>query len=178
MIFSPSVPSTGTNFLLGVLGGEAWNLFEIFEGKTINGKPPDVAILHLRAEGRWPEIETFAKIHRTIIPLRDPLLSVTTALHVGQRDPMLNILGFEDIVKLDAITKVEFLPVDLPEHRTAALELIAPGTVTNWRPVLSAGDYRLKREVAAGDVSSIPADLWSALRSREAVLRPLLERVG
>lgn len=179
MIFSPSVPSTGTNFLLGILGGEAWDLFETLRGKTINGKPPDVAILHLpTAAWLWEKVETFALTHRTIIPLRDPLLSVATALRVGQRDPMLNILGFEDIVTLDALTEVEFLPVDLPGVREAALESIAPGVVTNWLPVLSQGDYPLKREIAAGNVSSIPAGLWRALCSREARLRPLLERVG
>lgn len=184
MIFVPSVMSTGTNFLLALLGGEAWNLFEILDGKLINGKRPDVATIHLRhkdwqeSDWMWPTIKAFAMGHRTIAPLRDPALSLITAVHSGKYDPMLRLAGFRDLVELDALAGVEFLPVDLPGVREEVLAQILPGVVSSWRPANSLGDYPLKRRYLAGDADALPSRLWFELRAAESRLRPLLERVG
>ena len=159
-------------------------MFEILDGKRINGKMPDVAIVHLRykysteADWQWRTIKAFAMGHRTIVPVRDPLLSVITAIQIGKHDPKLRVRAFEDLVELATLTKVEFLPVDLPDHREATLERIKPGAKTNWKPSNSIGDCKMKRDYHEGEVEDIPDDTWSYLLSREVILRPMLERIG
>lgn len=184
MIFVPSVMSTGTNFLLGLLGGEAWHLLEILDGKLINGRRPDIATIHLRhkdwqeSEFILPTVKAFAMGHRTIIPMRDPALSVITALQSQKYDPMLRLFGFDDVHELTTLTQVEFLPVDLPGIRDQALQAILPGAKTDWKPTNSLGDYRLKLMYQNDIASAIPQELWEALRRREGRLRPMLERIG
>lgn len=141
---------------------------------ALSGDKADVVHVHLRqTQWLWAAIKAFALGHRTVIPMRDPLLSVIKGLHIGDIYPQRRVQAFEDVVKLDRLTDVEFVPVDLPGKRV--------NWIKEWGPENSAGNYPLKQAYCRGDTSDITSDIsgvWDFLCKREDKLRPLLERIG
>lgn len=142
------------------------------------------------------------RICPTVIPLRDPLLSIMTRLNRHpETDHMPHVRAWEAAAitfgQSDATwLPVKFAPVDVArdlESRRVLLEgvLTALGLgypehaghfAQSWpADTNSSGDYALKQAYQAGDAAFIKRNmpvLWDGLKLREPILRPWLEAQG
>lgn len=151
--FVVSVPSTGTIFLVNLLK-QAGDVFWLHHG----------------------DIGTFeyARDYRTFTPLRDPGLALCTWLddRLGHRHILERLSLWESLVAFDEACNVSYVAVDLRRDNTGL------GLKTDWLPVNSKPDYRIRKQYLEGDVSRIDPFYWKRLKALEPLLRPFLERQG
>lgn len=157
--FVVSVPSTGTIFLVNLLK-QVGDVFWQHHGDT--------------------NTIGYVRDYRTITPLRDPGLALCTWLDggLGRRHILERLSLWECVVAFDEACEIEYMPVDLPGHREAALQALNLGIETNWLPVNSQPNYMIRRQYIEGDVSRINPLYWKKLKELAPLLRPLLERHG
>jgi hypothetical protein len=137
----------------------------------------------------------FSKLFRTVIPIRDPLLSL---LSVYSRDPKLrgaNIVDDFEFVVESLSSSCFFLPVDLYSdfrNRSVLLERLLKfvglsrtahvyEVAERWTPKNTKGEYEMKRWYREGSLLKIAGVIPKEveyLKSRECVLRPFLESLG
>lgn len=160
MIFVPSVPSTGTMFLVNLLVRHN----------------QEVVWLHHDDNG----VIDLALKERTITPLRDPGLVLCTWIDnkIGRKHILDRLSLWESVVAYDEAMKIEYVPVDLKHHRDVALQSLNLNLMTDWKPVNSTGVYKVRKEYLNGEVSRIDPLYWKKLKDLSPALRPLLERVG
>jgi hypothetical protein len=141
-------------------------------------------------------------ISPTIIPVRDPLMSLIT----GYRRSEVAGVQFDFISRLSCFSfwtdlswapgpSIFFFPIDLYTTREAREELLndtltmcglpsatyVSELAATWVPQNTVGDYEMKRWYLNGDVKKIEAAIprcFSALRLHEQTFRPFLEHLG
>lgn len=133
-----------------------------------------------------------AAYYDTIVPLRDPLMSLITR---QSRHPDLDhSFIIDSFVHLTTIPyPLFFFPIDRdPADRGELVDRMLRGVglgwtpeieqyVSAWAPVNTSGEYPLKAAYRAGDIqtirNAIPEE-FDLLRSKEDVLRPFLRSHG
>lgn len=178
MIFVTSIPSTGTNFLLSLLGPHE-SIHELPKKIKRGEKHHSVVFTHLHQTYNHIILE-YAQKYRTIVPLRDPLAAATTwasRYSMGWQEAKNRFLSWHQLAQLDKKANIEYLPVDLP-RRDEALAKLGLSLETDWHPVNQSPPHPLKAQYRAGRIPDLPEKYLFALQDVEESIRPLLEREG
>jgi len=213
-----SIPGTGTNFVKELIEAHPaithsvqWSaLFksqsfvheEISLGAWSTGLDPNGTTLvwgHIPTEPRHMSFaRSLMAFCPTVVPLRDPLLSLITRHQQGDSmdNLVIDVVGAWQWLALNKLNPLYF-PVDQKfgewerhdlgcyMYADLRFEGFMQGDVhwpfSDWTPVNSQGDYPLKTAYYAGDFDRIKAEIGQPvhyLQDIEGVLRPLLEREG
>ena len=143
-----------------------------------------------------------ALICPTVVPLRDPLVSL---INWGERGPRLGrplsehvrawVTFVDGLISVSKVLAPAYIPVDILNDfdsrlvaLTKALDVAGIPDASHaaewakvWPKVNSASDFELKSRYYQGDAGFIKAaipDGWKSLRDAEATLRPFLEERG
>ncbi len=185
LIFSPSVPSTGTNFIRHFFSlhqkVHMRRLDMILRGEVnIDNLNSDILVFthfmyHL---DRMQDIWDFQSCH-TVVPMRDPLASmITFSGYTSQEQQQAlrierKMEEYYRALELQEYRPVIYVPVDLYSERTfeerkkllveASNDLVSEADCIKWAeewPVHNTrGDYGPKRWYQAGDIEKVKAHL-------------------
>ena len=206
VLFCPTVPHTGTTFLLEFLKDDP----AIKDYVTLQWlirwhgeRTPGLNLIHTHfKKNLHAHIATYASRWPTIVPLRDPLLAVLTSYHrnkegnyVYQVDQFINLVKIIDQGPT-AYTPI-YVPFDLmdnlPDGARIHLFLASLSPLkflsqehcitwaTRWPRIESWGDYPYKSLYYQGRVEEIKPLIpneWDALINARPILKPFLEARG
>ncbi|MHB0968068.1 MAG: hypothetical protein ACYC36_16635 [Bellilinea sp.] len=211
LIFIPSVQGTGTWFLLNLLKPHPQVDYLVtwlgFDEQKLELSNMAVVQAHFGEGKTGPEFGAFVpddtaegwmrKATATVIPVRDPLLSLMTANNRRLDDAPLDhiINGFLTMSRWAGENDIFFLPVDLYGGKSASerrkifsslirfcgLDFIphCEEYARRWQVVNTA--YGQKNHYHAGNIEAVKEELgpyFDKLVANKEILRPFLERLG
>lgn len=195
-IFVPSIPATGTRFLLTFLekvtGLKQCGL-PVFLHQT-DHKESNLLHIHVWWDDYYlPAVKEMCERSHVIIPLRDPLAAVVRANTTRRSFGVRCAKSFLTIKELGDIYNVHYLPVDVlaarsRRKRLSALRNILPEGYGDrkilypWSeqwPIHNERVYDLKDLYVNKDIDGLSKlDGWSELIETKSILRPWLEKLG
>jgi len=206
VLFCPTVPHTGTTFLIEFLKADpAIKAFNSLQWliRWHGELTPGLNLIHAHFnENLLDLIEAYASHWPTIISLRDPLLSILTGYSRSPEGDYTYLVDhFVHLVEIVDLGATDYTPIYLPldlmeylpveERVQQFVEILTPlgyldqkhctTWAEKWAYAGSRGEYSLKASYLLRRVDQIKPFIpneWAALVKAKPILRPFLEARG